>query len=69
MEWGQCGHLWTVHVEQGGTEKRKGSTRVLTHAAAILRRAWLLSAPQKSVTRTRAAGIMENVKLFQNNKN
>lgn len=66
MEWVQCGQLWTVHMGQGGTERRKGSTRALTQAAALS--AGLLSASQETITRTRAAGIMENLRLFQNNK-
>lgn len=62
------GPVWSppdVHTEQRGTEKRKGSTRVLTQAAALSVR--LLSAPQETVIRIRAAGIMENLKLLQNN--
>lgn len=66
MEWGQYGHLWTVQRERGGTERRKGSTSVLTQAAALS--AWLLSTPQETVIRTRGTGIMENLKVFQNNK-
>lgn len=54
-------------MEQRGTERRKGSTRVLTQAAVPSSR--LLSAPQEIVIRTRGAGIMENLKVFQNNKN
>lgn len=53
-------------MEQGGTERRKGSTRVLTQAAALSAR--LLNAPQETVIRTRAARVIENLKLFQNHK-
>ena len=53
-------------VERGGMERRKGSARVFTQAAALS--AWFLSAPQETVIRISGAGIMENLKVFQSNK-
>lgn len=53
-------------VEQGGTERRKGSARVFTQAADLS--VWFISAPQETVIRISGAGIMGNLKVFQSNK-
>lgn len=58
-------------VEQEGAEgsrgeRRKGSARVFTQAAALS--AWYVSAPQETVIRISGAGTMENLKVFQGNE-